>query len=92
MQVEAVQSAVLAVNEAAHSLWPHSRTALFGSQVRRSMAGGGGSVSGELAGRGILCIHTDGTFMHALSGHVHPTIMPCSHPPTRALGTPRGGR
>ncbi|KAL4428251.1 hypothetical protein ABPG75_002340 [Micractinium tetrahymenae] len=32
-EVEAVQAAVLAVSEVARSLWPHSRTALFGSQA-----------------------------------------------------------
>lgn len=33
-QAEAVQSAVMAVDAAARELWPHSRVALFGSQVR----------------------------------------------------------
>jgi hypothetical protein len=33
-EANAVQQAVLAIDAAARSLWPHSRTALFGSQVR----------------------------------------------------------
>lgn len=37
VQAEAVQSAVLAVDAAARELWPHSRVALFGSQVQRSL-------------------------------------------------------
>jgi hypothetical protein len=40
LEVAAVQGAVLAVQEAACSLWPEARTALFGSQVGRSCRAG----------------------------------------------------